>query len=188
MSAVEAAPTLGVVFEGLPWGATESQIREVFGSKLSKVQCTDTEKVSQAARPGAFQCDSPIVNDYTIDGITFRAYFNMGGPNDTLNEIRLDRVATVTNDQIKAGEGAEYRFNRVKAELVRRYGEPLGSGKSQKISNESLTVLAEKWVADKTVVSMTDTVIPDKRGQMYLLTVVYTPLDEAIKSQIVPPK
>lgn len=174
-SAIEAAPTGSqAVFEGLPWGATEAQIREVFGSKVVRRKCTEK------ARPDAQQCDSPIVDDYTIDGITFRASFNMGGPGSTLNRIRLDRVATVTNDQIKAGEGAEFRFNRVKAELVKRYGEPVASGKPQQVSKE-LTVFAVKWAIDGTVVSMTDMVMPDKRGQMYLLSVVYTPIDQAAK-------
>lgn len=187
--AIEAEPTGSQsVFEGLPWGATEARIREVFGTRVAKKQCTDKEREAQAARPDAQQCDSPIVDDYTIDGITFRAFFKMGGPDGTLNGVRLDRVATVTNDQIKAGEGAEFRFNRVKAELVNRYGEPADAGKPQTISKSAPTVLGAKWSVDGTLVNLTDMVLPDKRGQMYFLSVVYTPIAGAVKSGVGPTK
>ena len=175
---VLAAPAL---FEGLQWGATEAQIRDVFADRLSLLSCTEKERLEQAARANARACDSPLLKDYTIDGITFMAFFNMGGDGGTLNTIYLDRVATVTNAQIKKGEAADFRYNRVKQQLSARHGAPSEVNEPSKWPKNTLSVLHSKWIVDDTVISVTNTIIPDPRGQMYYLGVVYKPLSEAMK-------
>ncbi|MGE8224815.1 MAG: hypothetical protein ACN6RK_03405 [Stenotrophomonas sp.] len=174
-----AAPSL---FEGLQWGATEAQLREVFGDKLKLLPCSDAQRQAETGPPdrkGA--CDSPYVEDYTIDGITFLAIFNMGGEGKTLNTIYLDRGATVTNAQIRKGEGAEFRYNRVKRVLAQRHGEPSEINETSRRPKNELVTLHVKWIIDDTVISMTNTIIPDPRGQMYYLGLVYKPLAEAMK-------
>ncbi len=173
-----AAPSL---FDGLQWGATQAQIREVFGDQLKLLPCSDAQRQAEANGGARRACDSPYVEDYTIDGITFLVVFNMGGEGGTLNTIYLDRGATVTNAQIRKGEGAEFRYNRVKRVLAQRHGEPTEVNETSRRPKDQPVVLHVKWIIDDTVISMTNTIIPDPRGQMYYLGLVYKPLAEAMK-------
>ena len=175
---VRATPSL---FEGLQWGATQSQIREVFGDQLKLLPCSDAQRQAEADGGARRACDSPYVEDYTIDGITFLVVFNMAGEGQTLNTIYLDRGATVTNAQIRKGEGAEFRYNRVKRVLAQRHGEPGEVNETSRRPKDQPVVLHTKWIIDDTVISMTNTIIPDPRGQMYYLGLVYKPLAEAMK-------
>lgn len=163
-----------LAFEALPWGATGENVRAAFGEKVKVQQCTTQQWKEQGDRPNARSCGSLYVDDYTIDGITFRAFFNMGGPGETLNTVYLDRVATVTNDQIRTGEGADYRYNRVKKVLTSRYGEPVEV--DEPTQRKKLAILSAKWAKDGTLITLIDTIIPDRRGQMYYLSVVYKPI------------
>ncbi|MCD9085225.1 hypothetical protein [Stenotrophomonas sp. SY1] len=173
-----AAPSL---FEGLEWGADEARIRQVLGERVGNLPCTDEQRQAQAASGKGRACDSPYLEDYTIDGITFLAVFNMGGDAGTLNGIYLDRAATVTNAQIRKGEGAEFRYNRVKRVLTDRHGPPADLNETTRRPKDTPVVLHAKWIVQDTVVSMTNTIIPDPRGQMYYLGLVYKPLAEAMK-------
>lgn len=176
--AAMAAPSL---FEGLEWGATEAQIRELFGDKVGLLPCSKEERELAAKASNGPSCNSPYVENYTIDGITFIVVFNMGGEGGTLNTIYLDRGATVTNEQIRKGEGAEFRYNRVKRVLTQRHGEPTDVNETTQRPKDRQVVLHTKWITDGTVISMTNTIIPDPRGQMYYLGLVYKPLAEAMK-------
>ena len=40
----------------------------------------------------------PYIEDYTIDGISFVAFFGLRGIEGPLSAIYLDRAATVTNE------------------------------------------------------------------------------------------
>lgn len=176
-----AAPTL---FEGLEWGAGEARIREVFGSQVGTLPCTEAERQKMAGDGAAGRgqiCDSPYLENYTIDGITFFVLFKMGGEGGTLDTIYLDRSATVTNDQIRKGEGAEFRYNRVKQVLTRRHGAPTDVNETTRRPKDTPVVLHAKWIVQDSVISMTNTIIPDPRGQMYYLGLVYKPLAEAMK-------
>ena len=168
-------------FEGLPWGATEAEIRDRYGDKVKLSPCGDKEREEKVARSNVRACGSPIVEEYAIDGIAFLAFFNMGGPEHTLNTVYLDRVATVTNDQIKRGEGAELRYNRVKKVLTKRYGDPVEVSETKERPVAKPAILHSKWIVDGTVISLTDTIVSESRGQMYYLSVVYKPLSEVVK-------
>ncbi|WP_146095790.1 hypothetical protein [Xanthomonas arboricola] len=165
-------------FEGLPWGATVEQIRTVFGDKLKIKVCSEQEQQKRDARPNARACGGPYVEDYTIDGITFVAFFNMERASGALSAVYLDRVATVTNQQIKAGESARSRYDRVKTVMATRYGEPLEVKEPNPSSVRAPNILHVKWQADGTIISVTDTILPDPRGQMYYLGIVYKPASE----------
>lgn len=180
--AAMSAPSL---FEGLEWGASEARIREVLGPRVGTLPCTDAQRQQEAANGGFGDkgklCDSPYLEDYTIDGITFLAVFQMDGEGRGLSAIYLDRGATVTNEQIRKGEGAEFRYNRVKRVLTGRHGAPTDVNETTRRPKDAPVVLHVKWVTEDTVISMTETIHPDPRGQMYYLGLVYKPLAEAMK-------
>ena len=164
-------------FEGIGWGVTEAQLKEALGERLATRACPDEQRKELELRRYAKAC-GPYIEDYTIDGISFAAFFGVRGAEEPLGAIYLDRVATVTNDQIKEGKGAEFRYNRVKKVLAQRHGLPQTVNETSERPRDKPAVLRSEWVTGDTTITLTNTIVSEARGQQYYLSVVYAPKTE----------
>lgn len=165
-------------FEGVAWGATHARLKEALGERLGTRACPEEQQEEPELKRYARAC-GPYIEDYTIDGISFVAFFGLRGIEGPLSAIYLDRAATVTNEQIKAGKGAEFRYNRVKKVLAERHGRPERVSETSARLRDKPAVLLTEWVSGDTTITLTETIVSEARGQQYYLSVVYAPKTEA---------
>ncbi|AVJ32488.1 hypothetical protein CLM74_06725 [Stenotrophomonas sp. MYb57] len=163
--------------EGVAWGATQAQLKEALGERLGTRACPEEQQEEPELKRYARACGS-YIEDYTIDGISFVAFFGLRGIEGPLSAVYLDRAATVTNEQIKAGKGAEFRCNRVKKVLAERYGRPERVSETSARPRDKPAVLLTEWVRGDTTITLTETIVSEARGQQYYLSVVYAPKTE----------
>ncbi len=161
-------------FEGIAWGATQAQLKAALGERLATRACPEEQQEEPELKRYARAC-GPYIEDYTIDGISFVAFFGLRGIEGPLSAIYLDRAATVTNEQIKAGKGAEFRYNRVKKVLAERHGRPERVSETSARPRDKPAVLLTEWVSGDTTITLTETIVSEARGQQYYLSVVYAP-------------
>ncbi|WP_164280683.1 hypothetical protein [Stenotrophomonas indicatrix] len=164
-------------FEGVAWGTTQAQLKEALGERLGTRACPEEQQEEPELNRYARAC-GPYIEDYTIDGISFVAFFGHRGIEGPLGAIYLDRAATVTNEQIKAGKGAEFRYNRVKKVLAERHGQPERVSETSARPRDKPAVLLTEWVSGDTTITLTETIVSEARGQQYYLSVVYAPKTE----------
>lgn len=160
-------------FEGVPWGASEAQLRQALGEGVGTRTCPQGKEEPDLRRY-AKQC-GPYFENYLIDGISFMAFFGIRTAEGPLQAIYLDRVATVTNEQIKAGQGSEYRYNRVKKVLTERHGAPVRVSETTERPRDRPAVLKVEWTTADSTITLTESIVSEARGQMYHLGLEYTP-------------
>lgn len=172
-----AAPCMALAadsgFEGVPWGASEAQLRQALGKGVETRACPEGREEPDLRRY-AKQC-GPYFENYLIDGISFMAFFGIRTGEGPLQAIYLDRVATVTNEQIKAGQGAEYRYDRVKKVLTERHGAPVRVSETAERPRDRPAVLKVEWTTADSTITLTESIVSEARGQMYHLGLEYTP-------------
>ena len=164
-------------FEGVAWGATQARLKEALGERLATRACPEEQQEEPELKRYARAC-GPYIKDYTIDGISFVAFFGLRGIEGPLSAIYLDRAATVTNEQIKAGKGAEFRYNRVKKVLAERHGRPERVSETSARLRDKPAVLLTEWVSGDTTITLTETIVSEAPGQQYYVSVVYAPKTE----------
>jgi hypothetical protein len=164
-------------FEGISWGATVAQLEASLDGKLAARECAEQERNQPELKRYARSC-GPVIEDYRIDGISFVAFFGVRGADGPLQAIYLDRVATVTNEQIRAGQGSEYRYNRVKKVLMDRHGTPARVSETDDRPRDKPALLSTEWVTGDSTITLAEAIVSEKRGQQYYLSIIYAPVHQ----------
>ncbi len=104
-------------FQGLPWGASEAQLRQRFGAALQLADCA-AAPARGAPRAGE-ACRHPTLAPYTVAGVPFRLHLHV----DEATR-RLARVALVWDAKAAAGAEAGFgdKHRQLRQLLTQRYG------------------------------------------------------------------
>jgi hypothetical protein len=111
-------------FQGLAWGATESQIEEKFRGKIKKEECTDDGKVFAAKLGEA--CDNPKMSDYRVVDIPFTVSFSIDAKNRSLTRVHLTFFGPIPLQGKIEDARLEWKMKHeaLKDALTNRYGAP----------------------------------------------------------------
>ncbi len=114
-----ALPPAPPSFQGLPWGATESEIAARFGERLRPAPC-DAALRAQAARHDEV-CESPTVPRYEVAGVPFVLTLHLDAA-----ERRLVRVTLVHSAEHGRSDEPRWSDNHrlLRRLLSQRYGGP----------------------------------------------------------------
>lgn len=123
--ACDTQPVLPGVFQGLPWGATEQQMRLRFGPRLVPAACTAASRLQATAAGEA--CDHPTLAPYEVAGLPLRLNLHVDAQNR-----QLVRVSLVLASDAAPGAAASSRDDTAWSDrhrvlrrlLTQRYGGP----------------------------------------------------------------
>jgi hypothetical protein len=135
-------------FQGLPWGATEIQLLERFGTRLQPAACDSAARRDAAARDEV--CDHPVLPLYPVAGLPFRLSLHLDAAR-TLRKVTL----SYAGDAPASGYAADSRWGEkhrvLRMLLTQRYGAP----ESTHIDNESGAYTASaRWRRGETLIDL----------------------------------
>jgi hypothetical protein len=155
--ACDAQPALPDAFQGLPWGAPESQIRMRFGpAALKLAECTARGAAQrQGTRPGE-ACNHPVVTPYEVAGIPFRLNLHVDE-----RARQLVRVSLAYGGEPPAESHWADKHRTMRGLLAQRYGNPEFTHVDGGPGPQSATA---RWRRGDTLIELQSTFLP-RTGQ-----------------------
>jgi hypothetical protein len=151
ISAITSAATPGEAFQGVPWGATEAQIRQKFGERVTIKKCeSEIERHFHAI--ANHSCDTPTIRPYEVAGIPFDLNFELDANTKRLDQVVMFHSGSPPDetDELKVGTFWA-RYHSLKDALTARYGaapDPLIDEK------EGWVYVAQTWTTSSTKVEL----------------------------------
>jgi hypothetical protein len=152
-----APPPLPPAFQGLPWGADETQIGARFGSRLQTMPCDAAQRM-QAQRLGEV-CESPGVARYEVAGVPFALTLHLDAAERRLVRVTLRHAA-------EHGRQEEPRWSehhRVMRRLLsQRYGGPEFTDLH---AEDGASTAVARWRTGPALIELSSTFVPRSAGQ-----------------------
>jgi hypothetical protein len=150
--AAPAPPAEPPAFQGLPWGADETQIAARFGARVQPTACDAAMRV-QAQRQGEV-CESPGVARYEVAGVPFVLTLHLDAADRRLVRVSLLHTA-------EAGRNEEPRWSdhhRVMRRLLsQRYG---GTEFTDLQSDGGTSTALARWRTGPALIELSSTFQP----------------------------
>jgi hypothetical protein len=147
-------PPVVHAFQGLPWGASEVQIAQRFGSQLQQAPCAPvSRRQPERARE---VCNHLYVPNYEVAGVPFRLTFHLDTQTRQLLRVSLSYAGEAATPE--GGGHAANADNRwgerhrvLRNLLAQRYGGP----EQTNVSNEQGSFVASaRWRVNGTVIDL----------------------------------
>lgn len=153
MTRMPCEPQAGApeAFQGLPWGASEAQIRMRFGPALQAAECTAAAG-ADARRRGEV-CDHPVLAAYEVAGMPFRLNLHLDATARQL--VRVSLVASSTTTAPESDWSDKHR--QLRRLLTQRYG---GPETTHVDSDSSLSSASARWRRGETLIELSSTFRP----------------------------
>ncbi len=156
-AACDAQPALPEAFQGLPWGADETQIALRFGPALKRADCSAAQR--RALRPRE-ACNHPVLASYPVAGVPFRLHLHV---DETARQ--LVRVSLQWSGEGEAAAGTDRgwseKHRQLRQLLTQRYGGPENTHVDSDGDQHSATA---RWRRGETMIELRSTFRPPTAG------------------------
>ncbi len=170
-TACDAQPPLPEAFQGLPWGAGETQMALRFGPLLKKAVCPPLARRGPGRPTEA--CDHPLVEPYEVAGVPFRLNLHVDDATRQLVRVSLVHGVEALAATQESGWGEKHRLLRQL--LTQRYGGP----ESTHVASEgALSHATARWRRGDTLIELSSRFHPAAAGSpaSEQLEIVYKPV------------
>jgi hypothetical protein len=151
-TACDALPPTPEAFQGLSWGASESQMRLRFGPELKTAECPLPGRQIPLRQGEA--CDHPTLPRYVVAGLPFR--LNLIVDERTRQLVRVSLAWAGEGAQAAATEsgnssGWSEKHRHLRQLLTQRYGSPEATQVNNEASNYTATA---RWRRGDTLIEL----------------------------------
>jgi len=176
-----AEDQMQIGFRGLPWGASEGQVRARYGKEMKREKCGTTLARAKAYIHQA--CDNPVIDPYEVAGIPFKLSFELSKETRALVEVSLYFSMKVEpHSESPAVVDWRAKNDLLHAALIKRFGD---FGTHNVLEKDGLFLLNESWHTSDTKIELQSVLhneYADDVREDFQLT--YKPLSGDVESRL----